>query len=183
MNTTFIYTLSDPVTYQVRYVGKSNNPLSRYRSHYYKCENESQHKRNWINSIKKSGLKPILDIVDEIPISEWKFWETYWIQQFKVWGFKLTNSTLGGDGLTKGNQTSFQKNSIPWNKNKSGYTSSKAQAVLQYTKDGEFIKEFRTCKDAAIEFGCIEENIRRACVGKSKSAKGFKWKYKNMIKL
>lgn len=26
---------------------------------------------------------------------------------------------------------------------------------------------------------CIPENIRRACVGLSKTAKNYKWKYKN----
>ena len=53
--TTKIYTLTDPITNQVRYVGKSNNPLKRY----YKHLNESlkstkTHKNNWINKLIKT---------------------------------------------------------------------------------------------------------------------------------
>ena len=33
MNTTKIYTLSEPDTKEVRYVGKSNNPQKRYYKH------------------------------------------------------------------------------------------------------------------------------------------------------
>ena len=28
--------------------------------------------------------------------NNWQFWETYWIAQFKNWGFNLTNLTSGG---------------------------------------------------------------------------------------
>ena len=37
-----------------------------------------------------------LDYVDD-----WKFWEKYWIEQFKVWGYDLRNRNNGGGGPTK----------------------------------------------------------------------------------
>ena len=67
----------------------------------------------------KKGLKPIIKVIDVVPINDWVFWETYWIAQFKSWGFKLINYTNGGDGATFGNQTSFKKGNIPWNNDKS----------------------------------------------------------------
>lgn len=109
MNTTNIYILIDPETNTVRYVGKANNIKQRYKAHLNKARKHQIHKKNWIESLKKKGLKPIVDIIDIVPIHEWIFWETYWISQFKAWGFNLINYTNGGEGCTFGNQTSFKK--------------------------------------------------------------------------
>jgi hypothetical protein len=114
---TYIYTLSDPRTNQVRYVGKTVNPKQRKHNHSNIARDKNTHKRNWINQLKKEGIKPVFEIIDEVT-EDWKFWERYWIQQFKIWGFSLTNTTLGGEGLETGNQTSFKKGLIPWNKGK-----------------------------------------------------------------
>lgn len=115
MQTTNIYILIDPDTHQVRYVGKANNISQRYRAHLNKARKHQIHKLNWIKSLKEKGLKPIIEIIDIVPIDDWIFWETYWIAQFKAWGFKLINYTNGGDGCTFGNQTSFKKGHKSWN--------------------------------------------------------------------
>jgi len=49
--------------------------------------------------------------------------------------------------------------------------------VLQYTKDGEFIKEWAGACDAMRELNIHQ--ISSVCKGKQKSAGGFTWKYKN----
>jgi hypothetical protein len=115
MKTIYIYTLSDPRNNLVRYVGKTNNPNMRLKNHLNRRHNERTHKRNWIDSLKKNNLKPLFEIIDEVPINEWKFWEKFWIQMMIVWGFDLVNHTSGGDGLTFGNQTSFKTGNVPWN--------------------------------------------------------------------
>jgi excinuclease UvrABC nuclease subunit len=114
---TNIYVLIDPETNQVRYVGKANNVSQRYKAHLNGARKHQIHKLNWINSLKKKKLKPIIEVVDIVPIEEWVFWETYWISQFKTWGFNLINYTQGGDGITFANQTSFKKGNRPWNFN------------------------------------------------------------------
>lgn len=113
--TTQIYTLTDPNTNEVRYVGKSNNPTKRFYKHYKYCEHKT-HKNNWINKLISEGKKPILEIIDVVPINEWVFWEMFWIEQMKVWGFNLVNGTIGGDGSTFGSSTSFKKGQEAWNK-------------------------------------------------------------------
>ena len=211
----FIYALQDPITKEVRYIGKTKNPKMRFYNHMNKRHNEKTHKRNWIESLKSKKLKPIMIIIDEVNNDSWKFWEKYWINQFIVWGFNLVNHTSGGDGLTMGNQTSFKagfipwnkgtakpkllkynrgksgnsvlnqfkKNHIPWNKGLSNYKmggNKKSIIVLQIDKTTNMIvNEFLGCKEASIVMNCIPENIRRCCVGLSKSAKGYKWKYKH----
>lgn len=112
---TFIYILIDPITKEVRYVGKSNNPKQRLRNHCNPARYRPTHKFNWIRNLRSENLKPVLEIIDEVDVKEWKFWERYWISQFKTWGFKLVNYCDGGQGLTYGNQTSFKKGNIPWN--------------------------------------------------------------------
>jgi group I intron endonuclease len=118
MNTTFIYVLIDPDTNFVRYVGKSNNPKRRYYKHCSKSKKKT-HKVNWINKLLNENKKPILEVIDEVLVEDWSFWESYWICQFKTWGFKLINNTNGGDGCTFANKTSFKKGNVSWNKGKS----------------------------------------------------------------
>jgi hypothetical protein len=100
--------LSDPRNNQIRYVGKSNKPISRLLGHLNDINNSNTYKNNWIKSLLKQNLKPILEIIDEVDIFDWIFWEKYWISQFKAWGFKLTNLTEGGDGF-KGQHSELTK--------------------------------------------------------------------------
>lgn len=138
--TTKIYTLTDPDTNQVRYVGKSNNPVKRYYRHY--CYNETKtHKNHWINKLIRENKKPILHVIDEVPITEWVFWETYWINQFKVWGFDLVNTTYGGEGSTLGNKTSFKKgHKLGVGRKLSTATKEKIKLIRTGTKASENTK-------------------------------------------
>jgi hypothetical protein len=49
--------------------------------------------------------------------------------------------------------------------------------VEQYSKDGTFIKEYRSVKDAIKETGIL--HVSCACRGERKTAGGYIWKYKN----
>ena len=97
-NKTFIYTLSDPNTNEIRYVGKSNDLKYRLKKHINESKNKRTHKEKWINTLINEGLTPIIEILDIVNENEWSFYETYWISQFKTWGFELTNGTSGGEG-------------------------------------------------------------------------------------
>lgn len=197
---TFIYTLSNPTTGEVRYIGKTNNCYQRYRHHLVSSANPKSHKRNWINSLKKKNLKPILEIIDEVSDTEWQFWEHYWIIQFKAWGFNIVNHTNGGEGLTMGNETSFKKGFTPWNKNKPGYnTSKKGQSIPQEVKDKisktleghsytptrkvlqlnkitmKQINSFSSIQEASDKTDILYSSICNALSGRSKTAGGYIW--------
>ena len=118
MNIVYIYTLTDPISGQVRYVGKTKNLAQRRHNHLNSCRDKNTHKRNWINKLRKKGCLPIMEVIDEVTESEWKYWEKYWIQQLAAWGFDLVNHTEGGDGLSFGNNTSFKKGNKSWNEGK-----------------------------------------------------------------
>lgn len=50
--------------------------------------------------------------------------------------------------------------------------------VLQYSKDGIFIKEYDNAYDAAKELNLHQPLISNVCNGKCKTTGGFVWKYK-----
>ncbi len=192
MVTTNIYILIDPITNKVRYVGKANNISQRYRAHLNRARKHQIHKKNWIESLKREGLKPIIEVIDEVPINEWIFWETYWISQFKAWGFDLINYTNGGDGCTFGNQTSFKKGHTVWlGKNHSdetkkligennvfkGKPSNNRRKVNQLDINGVFIKTWDCVLDAEKETDSQSSKIVCCCKGKRKSHNKFKWEY------
>lgn len=96
MTTTFLYTLSDPETGKVRYIGKSDNPFKRFARHLHK--EGGCHKSNWVLELRSRGLKPTMELLDEVPYSQWEFWEREYIRVFRAIGFSLVNITDGGDG-------------------------------------------------------------------------------------
>ena len=96
--TTWIYILSDPVTREVRYVGKSNDPQHRLRVHIRNSE-EATHRGRWVKHLKSLGLEPLLDIIDEVSVDEWQEREQYWIQYYRSQGAPLTNEAPGGIGM------------------------------------------------------------------------------------
>jgi hypothetical protein len=95
--TNFIYALVDPRNNAVRYVGKSNEPKARFFIHmHYECSNG--HKQNWLNQLKRLGLLPVMEIIEECG-EDWADRERYWISYHRRTGAKLTNLTDGGEGL------------------------------------------------------------------------------------
>lgn len=167
---TYIYTLTDPRTNQVRYVGKTNNIKQRYNAHLNKARKHQIHMFNWVNQLKKEGLKPIMEIIDEVPIEEWIFWETYWISQFLTWGFKLINYTNGGEGTTFGNQTSFKK----------GHGGKK---VVGFNSKYEKIYEFNSAIEASIFLKVNPGSVSCCCYNncRRKTVKNLTWFYYDEI--
>lgn len=100
--TTFIYGLWDPRNYQLRYIGKSDNPQERLKWHLRDAKHlvSSTHVYNWIRSLLREDLEPCLEILEEVLINDWEQSEKAWIEQCKLFGVRLTNMTDGGDGVT-----------------------------------------------------------------------------------
>lgn len=102
MKTVFIYALNDPTRPHLgktRYIGKAVDPYARYEYHVTKGLKEKNYKCNWIKSLLAVGQNPVLEILDEVPETEWQFWEKEWIRLYRALGFRLTNATEGGDGV------------------------------------------------------------------------------------
>ena len=99
-NIVIIYTLEDPRTGQVRYVGKTGGDLmGRLKGH---LEDRSEtHKIHWIRQLAAIGLKPTIDVIETMfnPSEiEWQEAERFWISSLRFCGCKLTNLAAGGEG-------------------------------------------------------------------------------------
>ena len=59
-----------------------------------------------------------------------------------------------------------------------GKHNKPTKPILQYSKDGEFIKEWVSCTEASRVLGIAKSGITSCCQGIYKSAGGFVWRYK-----
>jgi group I intron endonuclease len=137
----YIYGLEDPITKEVRYVGKSINPDRRLKSHIHESRRKNTHKECWINGLIKKGLTPGLLILEKCIGDEWIETEKKYIKKYE----NLTNLTEGGTGvpgfsfssITKENMASSRKGIYnPF----FGKKHSKESIKLMSEKNKEFIK-------------------------------------------
>ncbi len=56
-----------------------------------------------------------------------------------------------------------------------------SKTVLQYTTDGQFVKEYPSVKEAARQNGFNFGHIASCCRGEIKTSRGYIWRYKNMF--
>lgn len=54
-----------------------------------------------------------------------------------------------------------------------------SKPVLQFTKDGEFVREWNSATDVQRSLGYSKCNISSCCTGRYKSAHNFIWKFKD----
>ena len=52
--------------------------------------------------------------------------------------------------------------------------------ILQFSKDGEFIAEYPSIREASRQTGCNNSHIGSCCKGERKSTGGYIWKYKEI---
>ena len=94
----YIYTLTDPITNTVRYIGQTNNLNRRLNGHIQTSLNmnskkSNTHKSCWIRKLLNQNTKPIINIIHEcIDYEESNFYEKYYITKYTNEGFNLTNS-------------------------------------------------------------------------------------------
>ena len=111
------------------------------------------HKRNYIDIVYSE-----IDIVED---EQWKFWEQYWICQFKAWGFKLENKNDGGGGPEQYTEEQKQKMRKP-HKEGTGNKISKALIGRKYGPQSEETKQ----KIKLIRTGKPQPNISKANKGR-----------------
>jgi group I intron endonuclease len=167
-----IYTLSDPITLEIRYIGKTVQSLERRLDGHIMSSirnREKSHKCNWIKHLYKKDLSPIIELLDEIDENNWEFTEQYWIAQFKAWNFILLNMTDGGTG---------NKNQI--------YTEERRQKMKEKLKGFRHTEESKR-KMSELRKGVkltesAKEKIRNFNLGKKQSEETKAKRYKAVLK-
>lgn len=182
-----IYTLSHPITGEIRYIGKTHFSLNE-RLAKHMITFEKNHRSNWIKSIAKMGKKPVIELLEEVSKEEWVNAERLWIEQFKQWGFRLLNHSIGGKGgviseqCRKAQKEYLKKPEFKLHLKRIQNISKERQSkiVFQYDKKGNFINKYPSASEAARQVNGRLSHITECCNGKPKrlTHKGFIWKYK-----
>ena len=79
----FIYALKDPRLEklgEVRYIGKTNNPKRRIWEH-IRHSSSNIYKNRWIKTLTKIGLKPVMEILEEVDENNWQEKEKFFIKK------------------------------------------------------------------------------------------------------
>ena len=88
-----IYALFNPLNGCVFYVGASIEPKKRFSSHITANHwSPVTHRYKQIMMLREKGMLPELMILDECEKIDTRFWEEFYIELFKSWGFKLTQN-------------------------------------------------------------------------------------------
>lgn len=89
-----VYRLIDPRDRSTRYVGLTENLLTRFIQH-LRCVDKNARKNDWIHELDSLGLVPIaeqLELITDRSIAAKR--ERYWMQHYRYLGNDLFNAAL-----------------------------------------------------------------------------------------
>ena len=94
----YIYGLYVNDETNIKYIGKTNNPHKRLKTHISESIRlNNTHKHYWINKELKNGNVIKYKILQECEDNDWERFEIYWIDYYSKIN-KLTNKSSGGEG-------------------------------------------------------------------------------------
>jgi hypothetical protein len=133
---------------------------------------KSQHKRTFGKNITYN----IIDQVDSVKYKDWEPLETYWINQFKAWGFETMNVRKKGGS---GPEFYTEDIRIKMSKSKKGKKYN-VRSIIQYDLQGNIIKKWKSLKEASLFYNIKSGDISCCCSEKQKTAGGFRWQFENI---
>ncbi len=165
-----IYSLSDPETGKIRYVGKTLNSLEkRLRDHIYFSKRNDFYSSRWVRSLLRKNLRPVINLIEICDENNWEDRERHWIREMGK-TCNLTNTLEGGADLSE----EHKKKLCILRQN---YFKSVRKPVCQYDWQGKFVKTWEGHTVAAKELGIDPSSLRRACSNPSSYVGGAYWRY------
>jgi hypothetical protein len=151
-----VYRLIDPITNEVNYIGSTKKEiLARLVGHLHECYHRERHfpeKSEWIKSLLEKGLIPKIELIEETTdISR----EKYYVQMYKPQFNIIFNMNM---------------------KHKLYRSEIRSIPVFQYSKTGEFIREWRSAAEVENILGIESTNISSCLSSKRKLAGDFMWR-------
>lgn len=191
-----IYTLSDPKTDELRYVGKTSMSLEeRLKHHIWPSSlKEKTYRANWISSLMAKGLKPKIELLEEHKTqSELDEAEIFYIEYFRAIGFRLVNTSNGGDGWSKGQKRGAMSDEGKLKRSLSAKGKKKPPRTREHTLNNsraqggrpftdQFGTIYQTKNEAARILGVVKGSIDNVLNGRSHTVKGMTLNYIKEIK-
>lgn len=107
-----IYTLANPRTNEVRYVGWTSQRANRRLSAHLQeavSKTPTTYRTKWILSLLSIGLRPVMETIESGSGDGWAEAEQRWIATYRERGARLTNATDGGEGTVGWIPTAAEK--------------------------------------------------------------------------
>ena len=200
----YIYKITNDINGKI-YIGKTYNSLNqRFREHCSDRLKKGHEQRPLYSAMNKYGVEHFhIDLIEETDVPEER--EKYWIEYYGSFKYGY-NATLGGDGrpyvdkdliigLWNQNKTIKEIHNITKYDTKTirkylhlndistqeitlrGY-AFQGKTVAKVDKNtNEILEVFSTSGEAGKSIGKTGQHIRDVCLGKRKTAYGYKWKY------
>ena len=153
---------------------------------YPKCNDCYLKVLDWLLQEYKEPIKPILTDKDKIIIKDI-------IKAFEPFGKKLKYITkyswnIETKGYYNGDKTNNNVKNLEWCNNqqnvihayKNGLTNHYSRSIEQYDLKGNYIKTFASISKASEKVNGKTANIIKCAKGRTRSAYGYKWKYKEL---
>lgn len=149
---TSIYILRDPRTNEIKYVGVTNG-CTRHRLAQHIYDRCHTRRGRWVAELFALELRPIMEVVECVPIALRDEAERRWIKHYRAQGIDLLNATRGGKGHT-------------------GPMSESAKAKLRIAKTGKPMK-FTDPAGRARRISAALTGIKRSPETRAKVAAAF----------
>ena len=126
---------------------------------------------------RKKFLKPLATIWGYLRVNLYKDdkMKSYMIQRLVAEAYIPNPENLPQVDHIDENKTHNYLNNLQWITSRDNNRKSKNKPILQYSLDGNFIREWSSATDVGLE---VQSNICQCLKGRIKSAYGYKWVYK-----
>lgn len=149
----YIYTLE--CDDNIFYIGKTKNINKRLYVHKSSSKLKRSYKERFINKLLLQSKEIKLSILDTVEEDLVDFFEIYWIEQFRQWGFELCNTTSGGEG---GDYWSGKNHSIETKRKLSLIRNEQIKKGMLYPLPGELNGRSKLTTSQVIEMRFLREN-------------------------
>lgn len=188
-STCSIYALCDPVTNEIRYVGKSMVELRRRVSQHtspYWLKKKSR-KNTWLKSLYAAGQRPEVVVLEhretEQDLNEA---ERFYVAYFRSIGVRLTNHTDGGEGAPGYTFSAEQKQALSdyWTDRPRGPASDDKKIACSRGKGGRRVIDsngtmYETAAAAARAVGVCPQDMNAVLKGRMHSTANRRFRYED----
>lgn len=145
-------------------------------------------------SSKRGILRPVMNNCGYLQVQLWKDGKRKWFKVHRLVATAFVPNMFGDDCVNHidENKTNNRADNLMWctHKENDNYgtrnkrifektTNGKlSKTVYQFSKDGEFIREWPSTNEIQRVLGFYQSAISKCCNGKLKSAHNFIWRYK-----
>lgn len=131
-----------------------------------------------VNNFEYEVIFKVLSLVRAEVIEILNQKEIQYIRMFDSY-YNGYNSTKGGNNIYEVTEETKEKRSQSAKKYYETHESAVARPVLQYSIYGDFIKEWKSARAAALELNIEANHITIVCQGKRNQTHNFIWKYRD----